>query len=875
VIRTFIVREKRRAFAATVYVALVLVTFIPASVALALSPDWSFAVKTLSIAITAGSGALLIRAAIDSVFSATWAIFWMWVYVFLGLAQSYQLAANRFPWGATFSSETVVEAQLVIVFGCAVTLAVSNFALHKKTARAAATIYVQRPKSYPHTARVVSVALFAFLLVSVLFIVITGDSLFAGKAEFQNKLVQNGDIPGSGSLFFIATAGAITLPAVAIVVRRNGVRIPLILIVAATVVAGVVTNPLTGSRFLLGSFLIATLGAILVRHSILRLLPAGIAGGLITVFPSLDLARGDGTGSDAVVLSLPHQSLVSFDFDAIEMLFRSISVAGHIPANYPTPFELMLAPILRWLPVLSDQVQGVVSGRVVAELTGMGYSNVSMPLWGEANLMGGAFGVCVVFALLGVLFGLIRARTFVGSRLVGPTHLIVDLPVAALLIIILRGSLYEVLGYLIFAIAIAVAVWGASKLDARPLLRAGAEASIDSSRRPKTVAFYLPQFHPIAQNDKWWGKGFTEWVNVARALPQFDGHDHPRRPSELGAYDLRDVAVMHSQAELAREHDVDAFCFYFYWFDGQRLLETPLDNYVESGPDFPFCISWANENWSRRWDGKDQDMLIAQNYSPTTAMEAFDSFVPYLSDPRYLRLDGAAVIMVHRADHLPEDEPYAEIWRTRAAELGLGPIHLIAAETNPGITPASVGFDAVAEFPPVGSNTLGVAKRLPPRNLNPKFTGRIMSYPRLVRAFARRADPGFIRYRGVAPMWDNTARKQAAATIYVDSSPFHYRRWLSHARAYESELRGPDGLVFVNAWNEWAEGAYLEPDESSGRGFLEATRLSMQKRAEHTPAIPVGRPSIGWLRSLSLAAAGTALQAARRSRRTIKSLTTR
>lgn len=384
---------------------------------------------------------------------------------------------------------------------------------------------------------------------------------------------------------------------------------------------------------------------------------------------------------------------------------------------------------------------------------------------------------------------------------------------------------------------------------------------------PRTVAFYLPQFHAIPENDEWWGAGFTEWTNVDRAKPLFEGHDHPREPSGLGRYDLTDGTTIHKQAELAKKFDVDAFCFYFYWFGGKRLLEKPLDSYLESGPDFPFCISWANESWTRRWDGKDKESLIAQTYSATTAIDVFDSFLPYLLDPRYLRVDGAAVILVHRTDHLPADQPFAAIWRQRAIETGVGPIHLIAVETSPGISPKPMDFDAVCEFPPVGSNTFGAAKRAPLLGLNREFRGRIMSYPRMVKKFMARGAPDFIRYRGVTPSWDNTARRGTSATIYVDSSPYYYRRWIKHARSDEQAHRGDNGLVFVNAWNEWAEGAYLEPDTTNGLAYLEATRLDSSERLSRPNSVRFGRISYSWARSLALSIAGSALKLKRRLRR--------
>lgn len=390
-----------------------------------------------------------------------------------------------------------------------------------------------------------------------------------------------------------------------------------------------------------------------------------------------------------------------------------------------------------------------------------------------------------------------------------------------------------------------------------------------TSNRALTVAYYLPQFHTIPENDAWWGEGFTEWVNVKRALPQFSGHDHPRAAATLGEYDLNEVDVMHEQARLASAHDIDAFCFYFYWFDGTRLLEKPLDNYIERGPDFPFCLSWANENWTRRWDGKENEVLIGQNYTNSTADEIFASFLPYFSDSRYLRLDGSLVLVVHRIDHIPNAVSVTARWKQLAQDYGLGTLHIIAAETKFGITPAPFGVDAVAEFPPVGSNTLRSAQIVPLRGLHPKFSGRLMSYPRMAKRFMRRKSPNFPRYKAVAPGWDNTARRGQRATIYVGNNPDVYGKWLSHAREVEERRPDSTGLVFINAWNEWAEGAYLEPDSTWGNKFLEATRRDYE--TDGRPAtIRVGRPSVAWIRSLALTTAGSALSLLRNVRSGIR-----
>lgn len=350
------------------------------------------------------------------------------------------------------------------------------------------------------------------------------------------------------------------------------------------------------------------------------------------------------------------------------------------------------------------------------------------------------------------------------------------------------------------------------------------ESIVNHVGDPTTAAFYLPQFHPIAQNDEWWGVGFTEWTNVARAKPLFPGHYQPQvSATPFGEYDLLDPRVLAWQVELAREYDVDAFVYYHYWFKGQRLLERPVEQFCSSKIDHSFAICWANENWTRRWDGKEREVLIGQEYDADSPAEVFESFLPYLRDERYLRRNGAAVLLVHRADHLPEPQRFAETWRQLSRDHGLGELWLVASETH-SMTPLELGFDAVAEFPPVGDNDLGTAVPRLPEGTVAGFRGRMCSYTALADRYMQRPPPDFVRHPTVIPRWDNTPRRLENATLYLGSTPQTYGRWLSHARESEKSLHGEHGLVFINAWNEWAEGAYLEPDQKWGTDYLEMTR---------------------------------------------------
>lgn len=356
----------------------------------------------------------------------------------------------------------------------------------------------------------------------------------------------------------------------------------------------------------------------------------------------------------------------------------------------------------------------------------------------------------------------------------------------------------------------------------------------------RLVAFYLPQFHPVPENDAWWGRGFTEWANVTRARPQFVGHYQPHLPGELGFYDLRLREVQLRQVELAKLYGVGAFCYYFYWFQGKRLLELPLLRHLEDpGLDFPFCICWANENWTKRWDGLEQDVLISQSYGPDDDL-AFISYVSrFLRDPRYLRVEGKPLLAVYRPGLFPEPAKTAERWRKWCRDNGVGEIHLGMTRSFDRFDPEDIGFDSAIEFPPNDANVprLGELKRL-----NPRFKGAVYDWRALPQRSREYVDPGYPIHRSVCPSWDNEARRSGRGSILHGSSPGAYGQWLMDA-ASETMSRvpaGQDRLVFVNAWNEWAEGAHLEPDRRYGYAYLEATRMALV-RAE----LQAGSPRSG------------------------------
>lgn len=345
----------------------------------------------------------------------------------------------------------------------------------------------------------------------------------------------------------------------------------------------------------------------------------------------------------------------------------------------------------------------------------------------------------------------------------------------------------------------------------------------------RAVAFYLPQFHPIPENDRWWGRGFTEWRNVGRAKPEFLGHYQPRLPGELGYYDLRVPAVQERQVELAKAYGVDAFCFYFYWFGGRILLDLPLRQYLDRPElDLSFCICWANENWTRTWDGLESDVLIAQDHSPEDDTAFIERVSSYMRDPRYLKIGDKPLLLVYRPSLLPDAKQTAERWRGFCRDAGIGEIFLAYTQSFDSVDPAVYGFDAAVEFPPNNSSPPVITGSVVP--VNPCYQGTVYDWRVFVQRSRDYADAPYPLFRGVCPSWDNDARKPGRGTILLHSSPAGYREWLFNA-AIETARRVPifeERLIFINAWNEWAEGAYLEPDQRYGYAYLEATRKALQ-----------------------------------------------
>lgn len=381
-----------------------------------------------------------------------------------------------------------------------------------------------------------------------------------------------------------------------------------------------------------------------------------------------------------------------------------------------------------------------------------------------------------------------------------------------------------------------------------------------TARTPRLIAFHLPQFHPIPENDAWWGEGFSDWISVRKAKPLYAGHAQPRHPhNDIGYYDPCDIEVLETQARIAKAHGIHGFCFYHYWFDGKLLLEKPVENFLQTGrPDIPFCLCWANEPWTRAWDGRNRDVLMAQEYGGESAWVAhFNYLLRAFKDPRAIRVGDKPVLLIYRVGSIPDAGEMIRTWRRLAAKAGLPGLHIVAMLSvfSDSSDFKGVGIDATSEFYPTyatrphgldyvwGAFRLGLHLRLLKRYT--PFAARSIvrvDYDYVWRRIlsARKVFP--IQYRGAFVSWDNTPRKDYKGFIMQNATPARYRFWLERQLRRVAEDSAQEPLVFLNAWNEWAEGAYLEPDQTFGYRFLEATRDALSAVSFHRPE-PSARPT--------------------------------
>lgn len=353
------------------------------------------------------------------------------------------------------------------------------------------------------------------------------------------------------------------------------------------------------------------------------------------------------------------------------------------------------------------------------------------------------------------------------------------------------------------------------------------------TKYPRVFGFYLPQFHPIPENDQAHGKGFTEWHNVVAARPLFRGHYQPRLPGELGFYDLRAREVIEEQTRLALEHGLTGFCFYYYYFKGRRLLYKPIENYIRSQAKAPFFFLWANESWTKRWDGGDKEIIIRQEHSAEDDLLFLRQLLPVFADERYAKVNGKPLLMVYKTQLFPDIRQTAETWRREIERAGFPGIYLVMVDDwLPIEHPRSHGFDASYEIP---SNLVydSMCVGGDEYDTGDDFEGRIVDYYKFANFHFSRPAPLYKRFRTVMLPWDNTARYRNRAIVHVNSDNDAYKVWLTGALVDTYErFEGDERILFIHSWNEWCEGTYLEPDARLGRRFLEETREATRDARE-------------------------------------------
>lgn len=356
----------------------------------------------------------------------------------------------------------------------------------------------------------------------------------------------------------------------------------------------------------------------------------------------------------------------------------------------------------------------------------------------------------------------------------------------------------------------------------------------------KCIALYLPQFHTIPENDLWWGKGFTEWTNVRKAKALFDGHYQPHIPHpDIGYYDLSDVNVMRKQANLAHEYGLYGFCFYYYHFaKGKRLLQKPIDNWLQAKDiDLPFCYAWANENWTRAWDGGDKEIIMPQDYEIDNLLKMMENMLVDFKDRRYIKTgenNTIPVLLIYRPEIIPKFETITSNWRNMAKKAGFDDLYLISMQNFAEIPPGQLGCDAACEF--ASAKTQPAPWPFATKKLRDHAQKEqaltIVQYQDVMRRVKLLYEKKYVRFKSAVPSWDNTPRKKDCGFVVHGNSPVLFKEMLKDcvcqtlgdARLVEK------GFIFINAWNEWGEGAHLEPDIKNGYENLEVVRDIVNSR---------------------------------------------
>lgn len=359
------------------------------------------------------------------------------------------------------------------------------------------------------------------------------------------------------------------------------------------------------------------------------------------------------------------------------------------------------------------------------------------------------------------------------------------------------------------------------------------------------IAYYLPQYHPIPENDEWWGKGFTEWTNVAKAKPLYPGHYQPHIPADLGFYDLRVPETRIAQAEMAREYGIEGFCYWHYWFAGRRLLERPFNEVLRSGePNFPFCLAWANQSWTGIWHGNPNKILAEQTYpGKADDIAHFYAVLDAFCDSRYITIDGKPVFLLFMAEVLPEPKRFTDLWRELAVKVGLKGVYFIGISWSPWWNPHEHGFDAAVlsstqtVFTWFRSIQKSRMRRIFGNGLHKSpaqiardilYRPAVVSYANAIQCRISPIAERYLYYPTVMPNWDNTPRSGNNGIVLHNSTPELFKRHVLQEIQTVAAREPEQQVVFVKSWNEWAEGNYLEPDQRYGRQYLEALKEAIE-----------------------------------------------
>ena len=352
------------------------------------------------------------------------------------------------------------------------------------------------------------------------------------------------------------------------------------------------------------------------------------------------------------------------------------------------------------------------------------------------------------------------------------------------------------------------------------------------TQKIRPIAFHLPQYHPIPENDEWWGKGFTEWTNTAKAKPLFPGHYQPHVPADLGFYDLRLAEARAAQAEMAKRYGFEGFCYYHYWFGGKQLLERPFAEILKSGePDFGFCVCWANQTWTGIWHGAPKRTLIEQTYPGNEDYRKhFEYLLPAFLDKRHITVDGKPVFLIYSPLEVPEVRRTMDLWREMASKAGLNGLFLVGV-AGPHWNPKEHGFDASVS-PGLPKLRGWVSWRTPVKRLLQKYQKMkgwptVHSYEKILSDLLNRPAPGIENYPCVIPNWDNSSRSGSNGLVLHGSTPELFRRHFRDALELAKDLPEERRFVFVKSWNEWAEGNHLEPDLKYGHAYLRVVAEEM------------------------------------------------